>query len=108
MSDKAKRARNRRKSAQASAAHHTLTEGYNPRRMLSFKQWCALNDLSPDVGRRIINGLTDTPPPKVTQVSDRRIGIRWDHNIEWQDARVRAEPKVPPRSRKVVSQIAAE
>jgi hypothetical protein len=79
-----------------------LTEGYNPRRMLSFTEWCVLNDLSPDVGRRILGGLTSISPPKITQISDRRIGIRADHNAEWQDAQVRPEPKLrpPPRSRK--------
>jgi hypothetical protein len=57
--------------------------------MLSFKEWCSLNGVSEDVGRRILAGLTNIPPAKVTQVSDRRIGIRQDHNDEWQDANVR-------------------
>lgn len=90
-----------------------LQKGYNPRRIMPFGEWCALNDLSTDLGRRIINGLTDIPPPKVTQLSERRIGIRADHNAEWQDARIRTgEPKrraekvSPQRSRN--SQIAAE
>jgi hypothetical protein len=81
----------------------SLIEGYNPRRMLSVTQWCALNGFSDDLGRRILSGLTSIAPPKVTQLSDRRIGIRSDHNAEWQDAQVRAEPKMPPprrRSRK--------
>jgi hypothetical protein len=73
-------------------------EGFNSRRMLSVTEWCRLNNLSPDLGRRILAGLTKTPPPKVTQLSDRRIAIRADHNREWQDQLIRAEPKMSSRA----------
>jgi hypothetical protein len=57
------------------------------RRVSSFSDWCKLNGFSEATGRRIIasgNG------PKVTVLSARRIGIREDHNAEWQDSRVRS------------------
>jgi predicted site-specific integrase-resolvase len=59
-----------------------------PRRVFNFKQWCELNGLSDYTGRRL---LREGKGPKVTQLSDQRIGIREDHNAEWQDARVRGE-----------------
>lgn len=56
------------------------------RRVLSFRAWCALHGFSPDTGRRI---LASGKGPKVIQLSDRRIGIREDHNAEWQESRIR-------------------
>jgi predicted site-specific integrase-resolvase len=54
-------------------------------RVLSFREWCELNNISPDTGRRIIAA----GKIKVTQLSDRRIGIREDHAAEYQAACVR-------------------
>jgi hypothetical protein len=56
------------------------------RRVLGFHEWCKLNDISPRTGRRII---ASGKGPKVTQLSARRIGIREDHNAEWQESLVR-------------------
>jgi predicted DNA-binding transcriptional regulator AlpA len=59
-----------------------------PKRVFKFKEWCELNGFSQDTGFRLLRA---GKGPKVTQLSDRRIGIREDHNAEWQDARVRGE-----------------
>jgi hypothetical protein len=58
----------------------------NPHRVLSFKQWCRLNGFSERTGRRILEEGEGTP---VIQLSERRIGIRMDHNARWQESRVR-------------------
>jgi predicted DNA-binding transcriptional regulator AlpA len=58
------------------------------RRIMSFRAWCELNGFSIPTGRRII-GSGDGP--KVTQLGLRRIGIREDHNAEWQDSRIIGE-----------------
>jgi hypothetical protein len=56
------------------------------RRVLSFKQWCEVNGFSAATGRRILQSGSG---PKVTQLSPNRIGIREDHNAEWQETRIR-------------------
>jgi predicted site-specific integrase-resolvase len=55
------------------------------KRVMSFQEWCAFNSISPDTGRRIIAA----GKIKVMKLSDRRIGIREDHNAEYQAACVR-------------------
>jgi predicted DNA-binding transcriptional regulator AlpA len=56
-----------------------------PLRVFSFNQFCELSGFSPRTGRRIIDS---GDGPKITKLSDRRIGIREDHYREWLDARV--------------------
>jgi len=58
----------------------------NDHRVLSFREWCDLNGLSPATGYRIIKAGTG---PTVVQLSPRRIGITVRANREWQDARAR-------------------
>jgi predicted site-specific integrase-resolvase len=55
------------------------------KRVFKFKEWCEINGFSQDTGRRIIAA----GKVKVTQLSDHRIGIRDDHNAEYQAACVR-------------------
>ncbi len=58
----------------------------HPYRVMSFRQWCELVGISDDTGRRIIasgNG------PRITQLSERRIGVREDHHVAWLDGRVK-------------------
>jgi predicted DNA-binding transcriptional regulator AlpA len=55
-------------------------------RVLTFKQWCDLNSLSPATGRRI---LKSGDGPKSVQLSPRRIGISLRANREWLAARAR-------------------
>jgi predicted DNA-binding transcriptional regulator AlpA len=57
-------------------------------RVMTFSQWCERNSLSKITGWRILKA---GDGPKVTQLSARRIGIREDHNAEWQNSRVRGE-----------------
>jgi hypothetical protein len=56
------------------------------RRVLSFAEWCALNNLSVWTGRRIIKA---GKGPVTLQLSDRRIGITVGANRAWQRARER-------------------
>jgi hypothetical protein len=55
-------------------------------RVLSFRQWCELNNFSPATGRRIINAGNG---PVITQLSARRIGITVANNAAWQASRAR-------------------
>jgi predicted site-specific integrase-resolvase len=57
-------------------------------RILSFKYWCALNNISEATGRRIIRA----GKVRVTQLSDRRIGIGEDDNADYQTRCARGEP----------------
>jgi hypothetical protein len=57
-----------------------------PLRVFTFKQWCEKNGLSDRNGRRI---LKNGDGPKITQLSERRIGVREDHDLEWLESRVR-------------------
>jgi hypothetical protein len=59
------------------------------RRVLSFRQWCELNGLSPATGRRLIAAGTG---PIITQLSPRRIGVTIGNNRRWQDSRARNDP----------------
>jgi hypothetical protein len=57
------------------------------RRVMSFAEWCDLNNISVWTGRRLIKaGLG----PKILQLSPRRIGISVAANRAWQAARERA------------------
>jgi predicted DNA-binding transcriptional regulator AlpA len=64
-----------------------LASEYRSRRILTLQQWAELNSLSYFTAKRLI---AKGDGPKVTQLSQRRIGIREDHNDEWQAARVRS------------------
>jgi hypothetical protein len=57
-----------------------------PLRVLTIKQWAAKNSLSERHARRI---LKSGHGPKVTWLSERRCGIREDHDLEWLESRVR-------------------
>lgn len=54
--------------------------------VLSFPQWCHVNNISERTGRRI---LSEGSGPPVIQLSARRIGIRESDNAVWQESRVR-------------------
>ena len=77
----------------------TLREAESPRpqtdrdralddmRVLSIRKWCEVNGFSFDTGKRLIKR---GQGPKITQISDRRIGITVAANREWQKSRERA------------------
>jgi hypothetical protein len=54
--------------------------------VLSFAQWCLINNLSERNGRRILGA---PGGPVVTQLSERRIGITRGNNRAWQKTRER-------------------
>jgi hypothetical protein len=55
-------------------------------RVLTFRQWAALNSLGERTARRL---LKSGHGPPVVQLSDRRIGITVRANREWQESRER-------------------
>jgi hypothetical protein len=52
----------------------------------TFKEWCAVNGISPRQGRRILKSGSG---PLVTMLSDKRIGISRRHDRLWKASRVR-------------------
>jgi len=54
--------------------------------VLTFKEWCALNAISPRQGRRII---ASGKGPLITMRSEKLIGITRRHDREWKASRVR-------------------
>jgi predicted site-specific integrase-resolvase len=64
---------------------------YSPRnsqRILPFKDWCALNGFSEATGRRIIAA----GKVRVTQLSERRIGVGEEDNADFQARCARGPP----------------
>jgi predicted DNA-binding transcriptional regulator AlpA len=55
-------------------------------KVLTFSQWCDVNNFSIATGRRIINAGNGPP---VLRLSPRRIGVRESDNRDWQASRVR-------------------
>ena len=53
-------------------------------KVLTIKQWCALNGFCYRHGRNILAG---DDGPVVTRISERRIGISRRNNREWQNRR---------------------
>jgi hypothetical protein len=51
-------------------------------RIMSFRDWCELNGFSPSTGHRIIRA----GKVRVTQLSERRIGISESANADYQAA----------------------
>ena len=54
--------------------------------MLSFHDWCRLNRFSERTGRRVLSGPNG---PRVTMLSERRIGITVGNNRQWMESRER-------------------
>jgi predicted DNA-binding transcriptional regulator AlpA len=54
-------------------------------RVLTFRQWCAVNGFSDATGRRLIKA-GDAPP--ILRLSERRVGIHESDNAKWQASRV--------------------
>jgi predicted DNA-binding transcriptional regulator AlpA len=71
--------RRRQQAAQRAARDHLD-------RVLTFRDWCAVNSFHPATGRRLI--ARGEGPPTV-KLSERRIGIRESDNAAWQASRVR-------------------
>jgi len=65
---------------------HSLQHSLDDDKVLTFAEWCALNNIGQRSGRRIIGSGNG---PVVTQLSERRIGITVGNNRRWQAARAR-------------------
>jgi hypothetical protein len=57
-------------------------------RVLSFKDWCSLNNISEATGRRLIRA----GKVRVIQLSERRIGVGEEDNADFQARGARGEP----------------
>ena len=55
-------------------------------RVMSFREWCAINAFSPATGRRLVKS---GQGPVLLRLSPRRIGITIAANRAWQVARAR-------------------
>jgi hypothetical protein len=72
--------------AEAERRQRQREPSYRPLyRVIPFLEWCELNGFSRATGQRLIR----TGRVKVTRLSQRRIGIREDHNAEFQDSCIR-------------------
>jgi hypothetical protein len=56
--------------------------------MMSFSQWCQVNNFSLATGRRLRKA---GKGPVFTQISDRRIGVTVRNNRIWQESRAKAD-----------------
>jgi len=65
---------------------NTLPADTHDTQVLSFRQWCALNNISARTGHRILKSATG---PIVTRMSERRFGITIANNRRWQQSRER-------------------
>jgi predicted DNA-binding transcriptional regulator AlpA len=54
-------------------------------RVLTLAQWADLNSLSYASAKRLI---ASGQGPKLIKLSERRIGVREDHNEQWQNSRI--------------------
>jgi hypothetical protein len=76
---------NERPQSRRDALDAPLSKSH-PDQVLTFIEWCRLNQFSKRTGRRILDGPN---PPEVTMLSPRRIGITIAANRRWQAARTR-------------------
>lgn len=55
-------------------------------RVNSFTEWCTRANISPATGRRLIAA---GKGPTITWLSERRMGVRERHHLEWLDERAK-------------------
>jgi hypothetical protein len=77
----------REKQGRQRQRHASLERVYDDNQVLTFNERCRLNRISLRNGRRILKG---PGGPKVLQLSQNRIGIRYADNRGWQESRARA------------------
>jgi hypothetical protein len=75
--------KSRERLAADEAERHRLAQYTNPNQVLTFHQWCLLNTISHNLGRKILN--SDNGPATV-KLGLRRIGITVGSNQTWQKA----------------------
>jgi hypothetical protein len=70
----------------------TLTQRLDARphddKIMTFNQWCDLNDISQSTGREI---RASGEGPRFIQLSENRIGVSYRENRRWQEARKKAD-----------------
>jgi predicted site-specific integrase-resolvase len=75
------------REAEQQRRQHERDRALDDQRVMTLRQWCEVNGFSWDTGRRLIKA---GKGPKITQISDRRIGITIGANRVWQQSRERA------------------
>jgi hypothetical protein len=88
LREAAQRQRQRKESHAERRRQRNESSHRQSQRILSFKQWCALNNISEATGRRIIRA----GKVRVTQLSERRIGIGENDNAAFQARCARGPP----------------
>jgi hypothetical protein len=87
----AKRIKRRKKTeaervAMREADRAVIAKAQNANQVLTFRQWTLLAGVSVDTARRLIKAGNG---PIITQMSQRRIGVRLADHIRWQATRAR-------------------
>jgi predicted DNA-binding transcriptional regulator AlpA len=72
-----------------------LPTALDSQRVLSFKQWCALNGISIATARRLLDA---GKGPEIVRLSPRRIGVTVAANAAWLEARKECKRKTDNRT----------
>jgi hypothetical protein len=75
-----------KRAAMRAADRAVVAKVENPNQILTFRQWTVLAGVSVDTARRLIKAGAG---PILTQMSQRRIGVRLADHIRWQASRAR-------------------
>jgi hypothetical protein len=76
-----------RRRQQAERAQAERDRAFDDQRVMTIGQWAVVNNFSLWTGKRLIKA---GKGPKITQISDRRIGVTVANNRIWQKSRERA------------------
>jgi hypothetical protein len=80
-------AERKRRRQQAERAQAERDHAFDDQRVMTIGQWAVVNNFSLWTGKRLIKA---GKGPRITQISDRRIGITVANNRAWQKSRERA------------------
>jgi hypothetical protein len=84
MSSREVRARGPKKSKRIPRMHFSDT---HDQQVLTFREWCSLNNISPKTGRRILKA---PGAPVVTMLTKKLIGITIKSDRDWKELNMRA------------------
>jgi predicted DNA-binding transcriptional regulator AlpA len=61
-----------------------MTRSADDDQMISFREWCGLNDISESTGRRLI---ASGQAPRFVRISEKRISVTRGENRRWRQSR---------------------
>jgi hypothetical protein len=82
VNKKKRRKVSKKRRKELDAQREASTQYDNPDAVMTFLQWCRLNNISPATGKRILSGDSG---PTVTWLSTRRRGVSVRHDREWKE-----------------------